>query len=70
VKKVCSFIIIIVLALSLAGSGCAEKEAYSPASGSSEKEFSGRQITVCSGAGLIKPMTELIGNFETLTLLI
>jgi molybdate transport system substrate-binding protein len=67
VKKVCSFIIIIVLALSLAGSGCAEKEAYSPASGSSEKEFSGRQITVCSGAGLIKPMTELIGNFENET---
>ncbi len=63
-KKVCAFIIIIVLALSLAGSGCAEKGASTPVSENPEKAFEGRQVTVCAGAGLIKPMNELIENFE------
>lgn len=66
-KKVLAFIIIMVLAMSLAGSGCAEKGASTPVSENQEKEFDGRQITVCSGAGLIKPMNELIANFENET---
>ena len=56
-----------VLAMSLAGSGCAEKGASTPVSENQEKEFDGRQITVCAEAGLIKPMNELIGNFENKT---
>jgi molybdate transport system substrate-binding protein len=66
-KKVCAFIIIMVLAMFLAGSGCTEKMSSTPASENSGKEFEGRQLTVCAGAGLIKPMNELIGNFENET---
>ncbi|AKB73487.1 Molybdenum ABC transporter, periplasmic molybdenum-binding protein ModA [Methanosarcina lacustris Z-7289] len=66
-KKICAFIIIMVLAIALAESGCAEKGASTPVLENQGKEFEGRQITVCSGAGLIKPMTELIGNFENET---
>ncbi|AKB80294.1 Molybdenum ABC transporter, periplasmic molybdenum-binding protein ModA [Methanosarcina horonobensis HB-1 = JCM 15518] len=66
-KKVCTFIIIMLLAMVLSGSGCAEKGASIPVSENQEKEFTGRQITVCSGAGLIKPMNELIANFENET---
>lgn len=66
-KKVCAFIIIIVLVMSLAVSGCAEKKASTPVSENQKKEFEGRQITVCSGAGLIKPMNELIESFENET---
>ncbi|WP_269848689.1 hypothetical protein [Methanosarcina horonobensis] len=50
-KKVCTFIIIMLLAMVLSGSGCAEKGASIPVSENQEKEFTGRQITVCSGAG-------------------
>ena len=63
-KKVCTFIIIMVLAMSLAGSGCTEKGASTPVSKNQEKAFEGRHLMVCSGAGLIKPMNELIENFE------
>jgi molybdate transport system substrate-binding protein len=66
-KKVGIFIIIMVLAMALAGSGCTEKEDSTPISENSKKEFEGRQLTVCSGAGLIKPMNELIANFENET---
>lgn len=65
-KKVCAFLIIMILAISMAGSGCTEK-GTSTVSETQEKEFSGQQITVCSGAGLIKPMNELIANFENET---
>ncbi|MGB9938461.1 substrate-binding domain-containing protein [Methanosarcina sp.] len=66
-KKVCAFIILLVLAMSLAGSGCTEKVSSTPISENSEKEFEGRQLTVCAGAGLVKPMNELIENFENET---
>ena len=38
-KKVCAFIIIMVLAMALAGSGCAEKGASTPVLEAHEKEF-------------------------------
>jgi len=66
-KKACAFIIIMVLAVFLAGSGCTEKMSPTPASNNSGNEFEGQKLTVCSGAGLIKPMNELIGNFENET---
>ncbi|MHC1755897.1 MAG: molybdate ABC transporter substrate-binding protein [Methanosarcina sp.] len=66
-KKVCAFIIIMVLAMALASSGCTEKGASAPVSKNQEKIFEGKHLTVCSGAGLIKPMNELIENFENET---
>ncbi len=66
-RKVCTFILIMVLAVTLVCSGCTEKGESTPVSGDAGKEFEGRQITVCSGAGLIKPMNELIANFENET---
>ncbi|WP_410508499.1 molybdate ABC transporter substrate-binding protein [Methanosarcina hadiensis] len=66
-KKVYAFIIIAVLAMALAGSGCAEREASAHVSEEPKKEFEGRQLVVCAGAGLMKPINELIGNFENET---
>ncbi|HIH75013.1 MAG TPA: solute-binding protein [Methanosarcina sp.] len=69
-KKVCTFIIIIMLAIFLAGSGCTEKKSPVPStsstlgSGNSEERFEGKKLTVCAGAGLIKPINELVENFE------
>jgi molybdate transport system substrate-binding protein len=54
-KKVCAFIIIMVLAMALASSGCTEKGASAPVSKNQEKIFEGKHLTVCSGAGLINP---------------
>ncbi len=52
-----------LLAMAMASSGCTEKMSPTPASNNSANEFKGQQITVCSGAGLIKPMNELDWKF-------
>lgn len=66
-KTVCAFTLLLVLVSTLLASGCTEKRASTPASESSERIFEGRELTVCAGAGLIKPMNELIENFENET---
>lgn len=48
-------------------SGCTDKMSSTPSSDNPGKEFEGRQLTVCAGAGLIKPMNELTENFENET---
>ena len=48
--------------MSLAGSGCVKRASHLYLK--IGKAFEGRQVTVCAGAGLIKPMNELIENFE------
>lgn len=93
-KKVCTFILILVLVLAAAVSGCSEKKAAGSedaegiedaadkadtagvkgavdTEGASaenpDMQFEGKSLTVCSGAGLIKPMNELVRNFENET---
>jgi len=87
-KKVCTFILILVLVLAAAVSGCSEKKAAGAegaadatdsmdavdavdATGATAENpdmpFEGKSLTVCSGAGLIKPMNELVWNFENET---
>jgi len=51
----------------LSVSGCIEKRSSASVSGESKNAFEGGQLTVCAGAGLIKPMNELIENFENET---
>lgn len=66
-KTVSAFILLLVLAPALLVSGCTEKGASALASERPEKVFEGRSLTVCAGAGLIKPMNELVENFENET---
>lgn len=61
------FLLLLIMISMLPISGCIEKEPSVSVSGESKNAFEGRQITVCAGAGLIKPMNELIGNFENET---
>ena len=64
---------VILLALLLIGAvlaaGCVSGSQGSThhAKKSTTKEFAGQTLTVCSGAGLMKPMNELIGLFENET---
>ncbi|MCQ1534633.1 molybdate ABC transporter substrate-binding protein [Methanosarcina sp. KYL-1] len=66
-KKVCSFILILLLISVLSGSGCADKSSSEPVSENTAKAFEGRELTVCAGAGLMKPMNELVQEFENET---
>lgn len=61
------FLLLLIMISMLPISGCIEKEPSVSVSGESKNAFEGRQITVCAGAGLIKPMNELIRNFENET---
>lgn len=60
------FVILLLLIIisMLPVSGCIENGSSTSVSGESKNAFEGRQITVCAGAGSIKPMNELIENFE------
>lgn len=75
-KKLCTFTLILLLLITAAGSGCADKASTSPVSENpasdqiSEnpaKPFEGKELSVCAGAGLIKPMNELVAKFENET---
>ncbi|NJE48217.1 molybdate ABC transporter substrate-binding protein [Thermococcus sp. 9N3] len=62
-KGVTGIVLVLLLLGAVVGAGCI-------ASGShhgSEKPFSGQTVVVCSGAGLMKPMNELISLFENET---
>ncbi len=59
-----SLFLLLILTTSLICAGCTDRDATASAS---EKPFSGHQIDVCAGAGLIMPMTEIINNFENET---
>lgn len=61
-----SLLLLITISI-LSVSGCIENGSSASVSGESKNAFEGRQITVCSGAGLIKPMNKLIENFENET---
>ncbi len=63
-KSAKAILFVLVVVGALAGAGCLGS---SNASTSSEKPLAGQTITVCSGAGLMKPMNELIGMFENET---
>ncbi len=62
-KRSSLFLLLIVIS-SLLYAGCVERDATAS---TSEKPFSGHEIDVCAGAGLIMPMTEIINNFENET---
>ncbi|MDD3042572.1 MAG: substrate-binding domain-containing protein [Methanosarcinaceae archaeon] len=79
-KKLCALTLIFILLLTAAGSGCADKAssgpvsedpASNPESGqvpeNPENPFEGKELSVCAGAGLIKPMNELVSGFENRT---
>ncbi|MDD2440048.1 MAG: molybdate ABC transporter substrate-binding protein [Methanosarcinaceae archaeon] len=66
-KKLYAFTLIFLLLLTAASSGCADKTASDPVSESPAQAFEGKTLSVCSGAGLIKPMNELVSEFENET---
>lgn len=66
-KKLCSLILIFVLLFAAAVSGCVNKVTSNPPPETPAKQFEGKELSVCSGAGLIKPMNELAAGFENET---
>lgn len=66
-KRLSIFLLLLIMISMLPVSGCIEDDSSASVSGESENNFEGRQLTVCAGAGLIKPMNELIKNFENET---
>ncbi|NJE07078.1 molybdate ABC transporter substrate-binding protein [Thermococcus sp. M39] len=63
-KKTPTLLLLCVLIFSVISSGCIGEKAQV---NKSTKEFEGQTVVVCSGAGLMKPMNELIGMFENET---
>ena len=55
-------LLMLLVLLSIVLAGCTGSKPVSE-----EKKFTGKTIVVCSGAGLMKPMNELIKNFENKT---
>lgn len=66
-KKACTFILILIMVSVLAGSGCTDDVSQENVSENTSKAFEGHQLAVCSGAGLMKPMNEMVEQFENET---
>lgn len=66
-KNLFIFLLLLVIVSILSVSGCIEKGSSTSVTGESKNAFEGRQLIVCAGAGSIKPMNELIWNFENET---